>query len=462
MKTAHYDAAIIGAGQGGSLAKHLALAGWHTALIERRWPGGSCINWGCTPTKTMIASARIAHLVRQAGKYGVITTPPHIDFDAIKKHKRQMVEDFRGDYQNSISGVPGLDFIEGEAHFEAAKTVMVDLNNGGHLQIHADTIVIATGSCPAIPDIDGLRECPYLTPESLMEVDPLPSHLLILGGGYIAVEFAQMFRRFGSQVTIVQRNSQLLPREDADIAKTIKDIFEEDGINVLLNCHTQNIRYDNSSIALTFDQNNQQKEISGTHLLIATGHTPNTKLLDLPKGGIEIDDKSYICTDGALTTSAPGVYALGDVKGGPAFTHIAYDDTRILRHNLLQNEKKTIYNRIVPYTIFIDPQLGRAGMTEKEARQEKIPIRVASLALDQTARGLESGETRGMLKAIVHAENQLILGAAILAPEGGEVMATLQLAIQMRLPYTAIRDAIFAHPTLVESLNNLFLQMDRQ
>jgi pyruvate/2-oxoglutarate dehydrogenase complex dihydrolipoamide dehydrogenase (E3) component len=462
MKSQHYDSIVIGAGQGGSLAKHLAQAGRKTALIERRLLGGSCINWGCTPTKTMIASARIAHLVRRAADFGIQTSQLDIDLHQIRQRKRDIVFDFRGEYKKSVEPIKNLDIICGEAHFSGGKTLQVELQNGETQQLQAEEIIVATGACPAIPSISGLDESGYLTSESLMEIDKIPEHLIILGGGYIAVEFAQMFRRFGAQVTIIERGEQLLAKEDIDVASALAEILQDEGIDILLNCEASQISQGTKVLSVTADSKNGERTIKGTHLLLAAGQTPNTKSLHLEQAGIETDKKSYIRVNDSLETNVPGIYAMGDVKGGPQFTHIAYDDTRILCGNLLDSNSQTIKDRIIPYVVFTDPQLGRVGMTEKSAREAGHKIRVAKLPLSETARALETGETKGFLKAIVDDDNDQILGGAILSAEGGEVMAVLQMAMQAKLPYTALRDGIFAHPTQVESFNNLFLKMDRE
>jgi pyruvate/2-oxoglutarate dehydrogenase complex dihydrolipoamide dehydrogenase (E3) component len=458
----HYDAIVIGAGQGGALAKHLARAGKKTALIERRWLGGSCINWGCTPTKTMIASARIAHLTRRAGDFGVITASPQIDFRRIRQRKRDIVTDFRGEYEKNVNFIDNLDVLCGEACFCDANILEIKPQNGAAQQVQAEIIIIATGTCPKTPPIPGLAECGYLTPETLMEMEEVPEHLVILGGGNIAVEFAQMFRRFGAQVTILQQDQQLLKREDADVAQCIQDILRDEGIRILLQSEATQIASDGKVLSVTVNTKKDIQTINGSHLLLAAGQMPNTKMLHPEKAGIAMDKKFYIRVNDSLETNVPGIYAMGDVKGGPAFTHIAYDDTRILRANLLHGKNETTKDRLVPYVIFTDPQLGRVGLTEKAAREKGYRIRVAKLPLGETARGLETGETKGFLKAIVNADNNQILGGAIIAAEGGEVMAVLQMAMRAKLPYPALRDGIFAHPTLAESFNNLFLKMEQE
>lgn len=462
MKPQQFDAIVIGAGQGGALAKHFAQAAHKTALIERRWLGGSCINWGCTPTKTMIASARIAHLIRRAADFGIQTSSPQIDLTYIRQRKRDMVHDFRGDYAKSVGSVENLDIIHGEASFCDTKTLHVELQDGGSQYLQADTIIIATGICPQKPPIAGLDESGYLTAETLMEVDAVPEHLIIVGGGYIAVEFAQMFRRLGAQVTILQRGAQLLTKEDSGVSRAIATMLQQEGIDILFHSETSHIQRERKVLSVTVDSEGDSKTIKGSHLLLAAGNMPNTKTLNVAKAGIKTDKNSYIEVNDYLETNVPGIYAMGDVKGGPQFTHIAYDDTRVLRANLLENSSLSIKKRNVPYVLFTDPQLGRVGMTEKEARKTGYNIRVAKLPLSDTARALETNETTGFLSAVINDDNDQILGGAILSAEGGEVMGTLQMAMQAKLPYTILRDGIFAHPTQVESLNNLFLKMDRE
>ena len=308
----------------------------------------------------------------------------------------------------------------------------------------------------------GLDKIPTLDNRSIMELDSAPEHLLVLGGGYIGLEFGQMFRRFGSRVTIAQSGKQLLAREDPDVAEEVTKILREDGIEVLLNAATSRAAQGNGRIQLLVRTPDGEQTLEGTCLLVATGRVPNSDMLNLATAGIEVDDRGFIKTDAKLETNVEGIYALGDVKGGPAFTHISYDDFRILRTNLLQGGNLSTEDRLVPYTVFIDPQLGRVGLSEREAKAQKRKIRVGKLEMTSVARALETDETRGFMKAIVDADTNRILGAAILGIEGGEVMSVIQMAMMGKVPYTAIRDAAFAHPTLAESLNNLFMAMDRK
>jgi pyruvate/2-oxoglutarate dehydrogenase complex dihydrolipoamide dehydrogenase (E3) component len=454
--TQRYDAIVIGAGQaGGPLAGALARSGKRTALIEREHVGGTCINEGCTPTKTMVASARVAYLARRGADYGVETGPIRVDLGRVRERKRAIVNSFRSGSLRRIEAAQGIDLICAEARFTGPRQVAVD---GRRLE--ADLVFINAGCRPAAPDVEGLDRVPSLDSTSIMELDRVPEHLIVLGGGYIGLEFGQMFRRFGSRVTIVQRGHQLLPLEDEDVAAAVLEVLREDGIDVLLD--TQAVRAAGSAagVRLTVRTPAGERDLEGSHLLRAAGRVPNTDRLDLPSAGVASDGKGFITVNERLETSAPGVYALGDVKGGPAFTHISYDDFRVIRTNLLQNGRACITDRLVPYTVFIDPQLGRIGLSERDARRQGRPVRVARIPMSYVARALELDEPRGFMKALVDPDSGRILGAAILGIEGGELMAVLQLAMMGQVSYARLRDAVFAHPTLAESLNTLFTTLD--
>lgn len=457
-----FDAIVIGSGQGGTpLSLSLAEAGWKVALIERKAVGGTCVNEGCTPTKTMIASARIAHLVRRAGDFGVHAGEFSLDLERVVQRKREVVESFRGGSKKRILDSPNLSLIEGSARFVRERQLEVTLLNGRTEFLEADTIVINTGTRPARPEIKGLDNEVAHDSTSIMELDELPEHLIIVGGGYVGLEFGQMFRRFGSKVTIIQRDKQLLSREDEDIAGMILEIMKDEGIEVLLD--TEPLEVDSvggNKISLTLQSSEKETTVAGSHLLLAAGRLPNTPDLDLEKTGIEIDGRGFIRVNSKLETTSKGVYAIGDVKGGPAFTHISYDDFRILKQNLLNGGSLTIEERFVPYVVFIDPQLGRIGLSEKEASSQGRDFRVAKLPFDRVARAIETDETRGMMKALVDSKTDQIIGAAILGVEGGEIMSAIQIAMMGGLPYTSLREGVFAHPTLVESLNNLFMTLD--
>lgn len=461
-ETQAYDVIIVGSGQAaGPLATAFAHAGRKTALIEREHVGGTCINEGCTPTKTMVASARVAYLARRAADYGVHTGALTVNMAEVRQRKRAIVESFRGGSERRIHAAQGLDYFFGEATFTGPKSLAVRLASGETHTLTAPTIVLNTGARPSMPTVPGLDTVPVLNSTSVMELDSVPEHLLVLGGSYIGLEFGQMFRRFGSQVTIIQRGGRLLSREDPDIAEAVANILREDGVEVLLQAETLGVsKGDGASIQMRVRTPEGERTVTGSHLLVAAGRTPNTEALHLAAAGVQTDKRGHIPVNERLETNASGIYAVGDVNGGPAFTHISYDDFRILRTNLIEGSNATTTGRPVPYTVFIDPQLGRVGLSEQEAREQGRNYRVAKMPMNYVARALEVDESRGLMKAIVDADTKQILGCAILGIEGGELMAMLEIAMMAQMPYTTLRDAIFAHPTLAESFNNLFATLD--
>jgi pyruvate/2-oxoglutarate dehydrogenase complex dihydrolipoamide dehydrogenase (E3) component len=380
----------------------------------------------------------------------------------VRQRKRDIVARFRNGSQGHIERTEGVDLLFGEASFSGPKMVEVCLNNGEVRTLTADKIFINTGGRPVNPPVEGLDQVPTLNSTSIMELDTVPEHLLVLGGGYVGLEFGQMFHRFGSQVTIVQRGPRLLAREDADVAEAVAQILREEGHEVLLGTTPVLAAQVNGQIHLTVKTPDGERTLTGSHLLVAAGRAPNSERLNLAAAGVQTDKHGFIQVNERLETNIPGIYALGDVKGGPAFTHISYDDFRIVRTNLLHNGHATTKERLVPYTVFIDPQLGRVGLTEEEAEAQGRAYCVAKLRMAHVARAIEVDETRGFMKAIVDAQTEQILDAAILGLEGGEIMSVLQMAMMGRVPYTAIRDSVFAHPTLAESLNNLFMALDNQ
>src|SRR5437588_6102518 len=456
-----YDAIIIGSGQAGQpLATTLGKAAWKTALIERAYIGGTCINYGCTAIETMFNSARVAYLARRAADFGVHGGDVRVDMKEVRERKQRVVEEFRESGLKGIKKTENLDLFTGDARFTDPHTIEVKLNDGATRTLTAGKVFINTGGRPAEPNLEGIDEVSTLDSTSIMELDELPQHLLVLGGGYIGLEFGQMFRRFGSEITIVQQAKQLLGREDPDIADAVREVMEEDGIKVLLDTKAVRANRDGTKINLIVRTTGGEQTLTGTHLLCAVGRKPNSEDLNLAAAGIETDTDGNIKVNNKLETNVAGVYALGDVKGGPQFTHISYDDFRIIRTNLLEGGNASTDERFVPYTVFIDPQLGRIGINETGAKEKSLDFRVAKLKMKSVARAIEMSETRGFMKAIVDANNKQILGAAVLGVEGGEVMAMFEIAMIGKLPYTVLKDAIFAHPTLAESLNNLFMKLD--
>jgi pyruvate/2-oxoglutarate dehydrogenase complex dihydrolipoamide dehydrogenase (E3) component len=461
MADEHYDAIVIGTSQGGRfLPVELAKAGQRVALVERDQIGGVCVNAGCTPTKTMVASARAAYQARRAVEYGVRTGPVSVDLAAVRERKRAMVGGARENYASRLAQ-DGLDLVEGEARFTGPKTLEITLTGGGTRQISAPVIVIDTGAGPRPLAISGADDIPVLDSTSIMELDEIPEHLIVLGGGYIGLEFGQMFRRFGSNVTIVQNAARVMTLEDEDVSDEVADILRDEGITILTSATaTRAERAADGRLRLAVRTEDGDQEIEGSHLLAAIGRVPNTGALNTEAAGIRLDDHGFIEVDEYLETSVPGVYAMGDVRGGPAFTHASYDDYRVLRANLLGDEKASTRDRIVPHTVFIDPQLGRAGITEREARTQGRAIRMAKLPMGAVIRAIETGETRGFMKVIVDAGDGQILGCAVLGAEGGEIMTIIQVAMLGKLTYTDMANAIFTHPLLAEGLNTLFETFD--
>ena len=449
-----YDVLILGSGQAGNpLSSDFVKAGRRVALIERAEVAGTCINYGCTPTKTMVASAQRAWQARHDREFGIEIGAVRVNMEQVRARKRKIVEQFRTSNEKRFaSGQPEL--VRGEARFVTPKEIVVALKVGGERRMTADTIVINTGDSPTVPKIAGLTGVPYLDNVSLMELDAVPEHLVVLGGGYEAVEFGQMFRRFGSEVTLIERGKHLLGHEDVEISKAVESILREDGLTIETGANAVRIEGASGRVKVSLEGG---KSISGSHLFVAVGRSPNTKELHLDAAGVETDEHGYVKVDEELRTNVPGIYAVGDVNGGPAFTHISFDDYRILRDNLITGKggRKTT-DRMTVYVVYMDPQLGRVGMTEAEARQSGRRIKVARMPVTSIARATETGESRGLLKAVVDAETEQILGAVILAPEGGELMSMVELAMMGKLRYSALEDAVFAHPAYAESLNTLW------
>ena len=446
------DAVVIGTGQGGvPLAEALAEAGWRVVILERAAVGGTCINYGCTPTKTLAHIAKVADTVRRAGEYGVQTSAPKIDMLKVRDLKREIVEEFRSGTEKTLKKTRSLELIYGQARFTGPRIVDVELREGGKRQFSASTIVINTGGRPFVPAVPGLDAVKFLDSTSVMELDHVPESVAVLGGGYIGLEFGQMLYRLGSKVTVLEHSSRLLPMEDQDVADEVLKILREDGIDVRLGADVKSVSSKNGKLSLDLGAD----KIEIDELLVAVGRRPNTEDLGLSEVGVEQDEKGYVKTSPALRTNVEGIYAIGDVKGGPAFTHISYDDYRVLKANLLEGGSRTIKDRLVPYTVFIDPQLGRIGLTEDQAKRSGIAHHVAKMPMSDVARAAEMKETRGLIKAIVGKDDK-ILGAAVLGVDGGEIMAMIELAMMGGLTAKDLNNGIFAHPTLAELLNNLF------
>ncbi len=446
-----YDAIIIGSGQAGNPLSHrLADQGWKVALVEKAHLGGTCINTGCTPTKAMVASAQVAHYARNAARWGVRASGVSVELGKVVDRKNKIVESFRSGQQGNVDRRPNLTLHRGQARFLAPRRLQV-----GDEVLEGERIFINTGTRTDTPRLEGLHEVPYLTNASLMELREVPEHLVVVGGGYIGLEFGQMFHRFGSQVTVVHRGEHILGREDGDVADELQKILEGEGIRFILDAQTSRVARKDGKIALSYSANGREETLTGSHLLVATGRRPNTDELGLEKAGIETDKRGFIRVDNRLRTNVPNHWALGDVKGGPAFTHVSYNDFQIVSANLLEKRNWTTDNRPVPYSVFTDPQLGRVGLTEQEARASGRKIKIGKYPMAYVARAIEREETSGFMKVVVDAENDRILGAAILGSEGGELVQMLGGLMLADAPYTVLKGAVYIHPTLAEGFFGL-------
>ncbi len=456
-KPKKYDAIIIGSGQAGNpLAFDLAGRGQNVAIIEKNKLGGSCINFGCTPTKTLIASANLYNRVHNSEELGVNVSNVELDFQKVISRKNDVVKSFREGIEKSIEENENIDLYRGVGSFKDKNTVKIKLNDGGELEISADKIFVNTGTKPSRIPLKGLEHINHLNSTTIMELDKLPEHLVIIGTSYIALEFGQMFRRFGSQVTMIGRGDRIIKREDPDVSESIQKILADEGIEFLLNTDTKTVEMNDNKIELLVEKNNQEKRIECSHLMLAVGRTPNTEELGLENAGVDTDDKGNIKVDERLKTTTENIYALGDVKGGPAFTHISYDDFRIVIDNLFGEGKRSLNDRLVPYTLFTQPQLGRVGITETEAKENGYNVKIGKLEMKNVGKAIEDNYTEGFMKAVVNENDNKILGVAVLGYQGGEIMAMVEVAMMAGMTYDKLRDGIFTHPNLSESLNNLF------
>jgi len=441
-----HDAIVVGSGQAGNpLAFRLADLGWSVALVEEKNLGGTCINVGCTPTKTMVHRAQVAHYARNAARWGVNATGVTVDLAKIVAQKNEVVLSFRGGQQRRVDASRSIRLYRNRARFVAPHHLQV-----GDETIESEKIFINTGGRPSIPAIPGLRDVPFLTNESIMQLTSVPEHLLVLGGGYIGLEFGQMFRRYGSRVTIIHQGAQIVPREDPEIAVELQKALEAEGVEFVLNARTESAQQKDGGIQLSCKVADGAKEVRGSHLLVATGRIPNTDDLGLEKAGIATNKDGSIKVNARLETNVTGVWAVGDCKGGPAFTHISYNDFQIVYANVVEGKNLSTENRLVPYCVFTDPQLGGVGMTEKEARAKGHKLKIGKIPMTYVARAIERGETAGLMKIVVDASNDLILGASILASEGGELVQILEALMLAKQPYTLLKGAVYIHPTLAE------------
>lgn len=442
----HFDGIIIGSGQAGNpLAERLSKEGWKVALIERGNLGGTCVNVGCTPTKTLAHRAQIAHYARESSRWGVKAENVSVDFAAVMSQKRRIVKEWRDSVAQGLEASENLRVIRGEARFVGPKQIEV---NGERLT--SERFFIDTGGEPLIPDVLGLGGTPFLTNESILELEALPKSLIVIGGGYIGLEFAQMFHRFGSSVTILQRGGQLVPKEDPEVAQSLQESLEGEGINVVLRAEIEQVEY-----AGGFQVKLPTGPVAASHLLVATGRRPNTNALDLELTGIRLGKGGYIPVNEKLETEVSGIWAVGDVNGGPAFTHISYNDYQILCSNLLDGKAVSTKERIVPYCVFTDPQLGGFGLNEKQARMQGFTLKVGSIPMSSVARAVERDESAGLMKLVVDGNTDQVLGATVLGVEGGEVVQILMMVALAKQPYTLLKEAIFIHPTIAEGLFRL-------
>ena len=442
-----YDAIIVGTGQSGpSLARRLAAAGQKVAVVERKLFGGTCVNTGCTPTKTLVASAYAAHLARRAGDYGVrIGGPITVDMKGVKARKDAVVEVSRRAVERSLKTLEGCTVYEGHGRFTAANTVAV-----GGAELAAERIFINVGGRASIPPIPGLDQIPYLTNSSMMDLDFLPGHLIILGGSYVGLEFAQVFRRFGSEVSVIEVAPRLIAREDEDISRAVAEFLEREGISLHLGCQVVGVERVANQIAVRVDTAGTMAQVRGTHLLVAIGRQPNTDDLGLDKAGIATDPRGYILVDDQLRTNVRGIWAIGDCNGRGAFTHTSYNDFEIVAANLLDNDQRRVTDRITAYALYTDPPLGRVGMTEIEVRKAGKPALIATMPMENVSRAYEKGETVGFMKILVDRDSKRILGASFLGLAGDEVIHCVLDLMYAKAPYTAMQRAVHIHPTVSE------------
>ena len=452
--TQHFDAIIVGAGQAGPpLAGRLTAAGQTVAVIERKLVGGTCVNYGCIPTKTLVASAHAAHLARRGADFGVGTGEVAVDMAAVKARKDRISGGDREGVESWLEGMKGCTLIRGHARFEDPHTIRV-----GEQLLTADRIFLNVGGRAVAPDMPGLADVDYLTNVGILDLDTVPDHLVVIGGSYIALEFAQMFRRFGATVTVIEKGPRLTSREDEDVSAAIKDILEAEGIDVVVN--TDNIQFAKQDSGFTVTPRDGAEPIAGSHLLVAVGRQPNTDDLGLDAAGVQTDGRGYIVVDDELRTTADHIWAMGDCNGRGAFTHTSYNDFEIVAANLLDDDPRRVSDRITTYALYIDPPLGRAGMTVEQVRRSGRKALVGKRPMTRVGRAVEKGETQGFMKVVVDAETEEILGAAILGVGGDEVVHSILDVMTAKLPYTAISRTMHIHPTVSELVPTMLQDLE--
>ncbi len=451
----YFDVVILGSGQGGKhLAWHLGQSGKRVAVVERRWVGGSCPAVACLPSKNELWSARVAHLVRNAASFGTIVDGVRTDMARVRRRKQDMI-DREIELHLDLYKQAGAELIMGSGRFIGAKTIEVALNEGGTRVLAGNEVVVNVGSHAAMPDIPGMRDSHALTHIEALELDKVPPHLLVLGGGYTGIEMAQAFRRFGSRITVIEPGPQIMGREDADVAAEIGRLLGDEGIDIVLNA--QPLRVDGlngEAVSVSVRTGAGEQKIEGSHLLVAVGRVANTAGIGFDEAGIALDARGFVKVDEWLKTTAPGVWAIGECAGSPQFTHVSVDDFRIVRDNMAGGNRKTS-DRLIPHVVFTDPPLARVGLSEGDAQHQGIPVRVAKIPMRRVLRTNATDETEGFMKVLVGVKDDRILGFTMIGSEAGEVMAAIQTAMLADLPYTKLRDAVFAHLTVAEGLGPL-------